>query len=144
MLYNFRSTKVDARSQGLKVKERKIYIYSNTPLVVAEADGTPGARLMFLDDKTLAVTKQSDEEVFKNGKVEIQGNAIFAVVKRGGRYYLGRFDPSLKLTNKTEVEVNPYTPVTIYGPYCYVQAASGLILRLDINDLTAKDTADAR
>ena len=99
---------------------------------------------MLLDDKTLAVARQSDEEIFKNSKVEIQGNAIFAVVKQGGRYFLGRFDASLKLTNKTEVEVNPNTPVTIYGPYCYVQASSGLILRLNINDLSAKDTADAR
>ncbi|MBN2353325.1 MAG: hypothetical protein JXD23_12190 [Spirochaetales bacterium] len=144
VLYNFRSTKVDARSQGLKVKERKIYIYANTPLVVAEAAGKPGAFLMLLDDKTLAVAKQSEEEIFKNSKVEIQGNAIFAVVKQGGRYVLGRFDASLTLTNKTEVEVNPFTPVTVYGPYCYVQASSGLILRLNINDLSAKDTADPR
>jgi hypothetical protein len=144
VLYNFRDAKVDARSQGLRVKERKIYTYANSILVVAEAAGKPGAFLMFLDEKSLAVTKQSEEEIFKNTKVETQGGALYAVVKRGGRYFLGKFDASLKLVAQSADEVNPYTPLTVYGPYFYVQAKSGLVLRLNISDLTTKDTADAR
>ncbi len=144
VLYDFPAARVAARTQGLRVKERKIHVYADTPLVAAEADGKPGAFLMFLDKNTLAVTKQSDEEIFKNTKVEMQGNALYAVVKRGGQYFLGKFDTALKLVNKTVDEVIPNTPLTIWGSYIYAQSKSGLILRLDVADLSAKDTADAR
>jgi hypothetical protein len=144
VLYNFLEAKILARSQGLRVKERKIHIYADSILVVAEADGKPGAFLMYLDGRTLAVSKQSQEEIFKNTKIEMQANALYAVIKRGSQYFLGLFDTTLTLKYKSSDEVIPATPLSVWGPYIYVQAKSGLILRLSITDLTTKDTADAR
>ncbi len=99
---------------------------------------------MLLDIKTLAVTKQSEEEIFKNSKIEPQGNTLYAVVKRGGQCFIGRFDTSLKMINLSKNEVIPNTPLSVYGGYLYVQAKSGLILRLNINDLSTQDTAQVR
>lgn len=142
--YDFRKTEIAARSQGLRVKERRLDVYHNQPLVVAEASGIAGARLFLLDAKTLAVTAQSGEEVFKSTILALQGNNLYAVVKRGGQYFIGRFDTALKLVSLSKNEVNPNTPLGISGDYLYVQAVSGLVLRLNINDLTTKDTAQVK
>jgi hypothetical protein len=144
VLYNFKKGDTEAKSQGLRVKERRIFTYHQQPLVVAEADGKPGAFLMSLDGKTLAVTAQSKEEVFKNTVIDFQANAVYAVVKRGSQYFVGRFDTSLALTDISKDEVIPFTPLTVYGPYLYVQAKSGMVLRLNITDLSTKDTAQVR
>jgi hypothetical protein len=144
VLYNFKKGEITASSQGLRVKERRLYVYDNQPLVVAEAEDLSGAHLMLLDRKTLAVTKQSEEQVFRNTIVKMQGNALYAVVQKGSQYFIGRFDTSLALVALSKNEVNPYTPLSVFGGYLYVQDKTGMIFRLSIIDLSAKDTAQVR
>jgi hypothetical protein len=143
-LYNFKDNTVEAKTTGLRIKERRLYIYNNMLLVVAQPAGKGASYLMFLDAKTLAVTKQSDEEVSKTSIVATQGNALYAVIKKGNSVYIGKFDAALSLTNRSQEEVNPLTPLVVSGSFLYVQSKTGKGLRLSINDLSTKAAVDLK
>lgn len=143
-LYNFQSDAVEAKTSGIQIKARRLYIYNNTLLVVAEPTGKGASYLMFLDAKTLAVTNQSQEEVYPLGVVTTQGNALFAIISRGDQSYVGKFNTSLTLTYHSQEEVNPSSPLVVSGTYIYAQSKDGKILRLGVNDLTTKESVEPK
>jgi hypothetical protein len=141
VLLDFANDSVLARSEHLNIKERRYYVLANSVLVVAEPDADGRTYLVQLDPVSLKPTAKSGEQVFGRTIVIINANNIYAVVRMGNSYYVGRFDRNLKLLNASQEEVNPLTPLILSGTALYAQAKGGRVLLLSPSDLALRKTA---
>ena len=84
------------------VRGRAFYFFKDSLLVVAQ-EGSAGAaaHLLLLNPLTLEPVKRCAEEVYAESFVLIQGGAIYAVLKSGNDFRLGRFDENLKLAARS-------------------------------------------
>jgi len=144
VLFNFQTNKKEAETRNIRIKQRRVYIFDNTLLVVAEPTGKGTSYLMYLDAKTLEVNKQSEEEIYKASIITTQGNAIFAIVVRGREMFVGKFNSALTLIARSQEEVTPLTPLVVSGSYLYAQGKDGKILRLSVADLSSKALIDSK
>jgi hypothetical protein len=141
VLLDFREDKLLARTSDLKIKGRRFYIFADKLLVTAEPKSETKNYLMLLDPDTLAVKAQSSNEVFAQSIVLTGSNNIFAVIKMGNAYYLGKFDGNLKLITASQEEINPLTPLFLFGNSIFAQSKRGKVLQLAVNDLTLQKAA---
>jgi hypothetical protein len=121
------------------VRGRAFYYFKDTLLVVAQEGSAGGpARLLLLNPLTLEPVKRSAEEVYQDSFVLIQGGAIYAVLKSGGDYRLGRFDENLKLAARSPAAVDRDTSLALFADRVYASSAARDILALDAKDLSQK------
>jgi hypothetical protein len=85
---------------------------------------------------TLEPVKRSSEEVYADSFVLIQGGAIYAVLKSGNDFRLGRFDENLKLAARSPMAVDPDSSLSAFAGRVYVSSAARDILALDAQDLS--------
>ncbi|MBN1523274.1 MAG: hypothetical protein JW904_02220 [Spirochaetales bacterium] len=140
-LYNFKDDALESRSENVYIKNRRVLMYNNFLLAIAEPAGSDISYLMLINAKTLTVDKQSETEIYNGAILTTQGSAVYTVVKKGSSYFIGKFDNTLAMTHQSGQEVNPNTAIVIQGSFLYVQTRSGEILRLNITDLKTQDTA---
>ncbi|MFQ3620169.1 MAG: P83/100 family protein [Spirochaetales bacterium] len=100
-------------------------------LVVLSRSTTVG-RLALLDPVSLKARVTSREEVSLKGKVTVEGNLCFAVIREGTRWFVGKFDSTLALIERSRLEVIPETDLAIHEGKLYVQAVSGEVITLKI------------
>jgi hypothetical protein len=119
------------------VRGRAFYFFKDTLLVVAQESsaGAP-AHLLLLNPLTLEPDKRSAEEVYADSFVLIQGGAIYAVLKSGNDFRLGRFDENLKLAARSPVSVDRDSSLALFAGRLYVSSAPRNILALDAQDLS--------
>jgi hypothetical protein len=107
--------------------------------VVAQESSSGGpAHLLLLNPLTLEPAKRSAEEVYQDSSVLIQGGAIYAVLKSGGDFRLGRFDESLKLAARSPMAVDRDSSLALFADRVYVSSAGRDILALDAQDLSQR------
>ena len=121
------------------VRGRAFYFFKDNILVVAQ-EGSPGspARLFLLNPLTLEPVKRSAEEVYADSFVLLQAGAIFAVLKSGSDYRLGRFDENLNLAARSPMSVDRDSSLALFADRVYVSSSARDILALDARDLTQK------
>ncbi len=119
------------------IRGRAFYFFKDTLLVVAQESSAGGpARLLLLNPLTLEPVKRSAEEVYQDSFVLIQGGAIYAVLKSGNDFRLGRFDENLKLAARSPVSVDRDTSLALFADRLYASSASRDILALDAQELS--------
>ncbi len=141
VLLDFKSDTLLARSENIKIKERRFYVFSGSLLVIADPGSEGKSYLMLLDPGSLKASTQSEEEIFARSIVVTNSNNIYAVIKKGNAYYIGKFDRNLTLLTATEQEVNPLTPLFLSGNSLYAQSKRGKVLQLAASNLTLQKTA---
>jgi hypothetical protein len=141
VLLDFKSDILLAHSENIKVKERRFYVFEGSLLVIAEPGSEGKSYLMLLDPITLTIGDQSEEEIFARSIVIINSGNIYAVIKKGNAYYIGKFDRNLTLLTATEQEVNPFTPLFLSGNSLYAQSKRGKVLQLAAINLTLQKAA---
>jgi hypothetical protein len=121
------------------VRGRAFYFFKDSLLVVA-GEGSSGApaHLILLNPLTLEPARRSAEEVYADSFVLIQGGAIYAVLKSGSDFRLGRFDENLKLAARSPMSVDRDTSLALFADRVYVSSSSRDILALDAVDLSQK------
>jgi hypothetical protein len=121
------------------VRGRAFYFFKDSLLVVA-GEGSAGApaHLVLLNPLTLEPAKRSAEEVYADSFVLIQGGAIYAVLKSGNDFRLGRFDENLKLAARSPMSVDRDTSLALFAGRVYASSASRDILAMDAQDLSQK------
>lgn len=106
--------------------------------VVLIADGD-NARLAIIDSNTLTVNREGEDVIFLSSILETQAREqqtdIYAVVQNDGRWYLGRFDETLRLVARSAVAVNPYTALTFAQDTIYVQQSDDEIASLLVDTM---------
>jgi len=121
------------------VRGRAFYFFKDTLLVVAQETSAGGpAHLLLLNPLTLEPVKRSAEEVYADSFVLIQGGAIYAVLKSGNDFRLGRFDENLKLAARSPMAVDRDSSLALFADRVYASSASRNILALDAQDLSQK------
>lgn len=121
------------------VRGRAYYFFQDSLLVVAQEGAASGpARLILLDPLTLKPKTRSAEEVYEESFVLIQGGAVYAVLKKGREYRLGRFDEKLVLAASSPMSVDKDSSLSLFTDRVYVNSAARQVLALDALDLSLK------
>lgn len=119
------------RSPISTVLGREYYPLRDTLLVVFEDDASGSATLGLIDSETLELSVASEEVVYEDTYVLLQGASIYAVVKKNGGWALGRFNGALELEASTDRNIAPYTIFIRVGDYIYAQDDSDTVTSFD-------------
>ncbi len=96
-----------------------------------------GGKLSILDAKTLREKMSAREDVGRETLFRVNGNELFAVIKDGSSWYLGKYDTALSLLARSRVEVDPATFLVFAESAVFVQAADGRVLPLKLATMDA-------
>ena len=79
----------------------------------------------------------SGDDLFLGTSLQVYGDpaAAYAVVRDEGTWYLGRFDESLQLIERSVIAVNPYTTMAFSDGKVWVQTADNRIVPLSVEDM---------
>jgi len=104
--------------------------FGNGLAVVLNRGGS--GRLSILDAKTLREKTSAREDVGRESLFRVNGSELFAVIKDGNSWYLGKYDTALSLLARSRVEVDPATFLVFAESAVFVQARDGRILPLGL------------
>lgn len=105
-------------------------------ILIADDAGTP--RLTQVDTTSLEPIVFGDHEIAAGSMLATTGGAVFAVMREGSSWYLGRFTPGLELLERSSVAVDPDTYIHFSGPRVYVQATDGSVRPLNQTSMTTE------
>jgi len=130
------SKKILKRAAGVVISEKNLQFSGGKILLTAYADNTKRtAKLILLDPQELNEAKSSTENVYPNTYILNYNKFIYAVVSKRGKYFLGKFDDSLKLAEQSETEIAPDSYITVFNNNIYANLKDGSIVVLDADVL---------
>jgi hypothetical protein len=91
-------------------------------LVIGLKDSKENVRLVLLDKNELKPSTFSETGIHPKSPLEVFDNFIYAIEFESGKYYISRFDATLKRMTRSDQEVLPDSTITIYGKKVYVNA----------------------
>jgi len=103
-------------------------------LVVASRGGV-GGKLLLLDPTTLKEIISAREETYGKGVVKVLKEQCFTVIREGNSWYIGKYDSSLALLERSRIQVLPETFLEIHGSYLYVQTPEGRVVPLKLEGM---------
>jgi len=121
------------------VHVRTVAIIGGRILAVAgENTGSGAVRLVEINQSSLEMAKQGDDDIRSGSLLWVNGNDLYAVTINlaDSKCYLGRFDTTLVLRAKSAVTVHPQASVTIQQGRLLTQREDGSVLILNPTDLT--------
>jgi hypothetical protein len=104
-------------------------------IITHKGSHTSGHRLTLVDKDTLKAKTYGGDNIFWRSFIEIRDGYIYALVNDNGRYYLGRFDGSLKLAAKSKVELSEDTFISFFDSFIYINRRDKSIIVLNKEDL---------
>jgi len=119
-----------------KVYGRRFLELEGSYILIADDAGTP--RLAQVDTDSLEPIMFGDHEIAPGSMLASTGGAVFAVMREGGSWYLGRFTAGLELLERSSVTVDPDTYIHFSGPRVYVQATDGSVRPLNQSNMTTE------
>lgn len=119
----------------------KDYIVFDEGVVVIGHKGEHEAQhfLIILDPDSLEIKHSGTDNIFFRSFIKVHDNHIFAVLKNGNDYFLGKFNLKMELVSKSDDMIFNDTFITFYGEYIYVNSRSRDILVLDKSSLLKVD-----
>jgi hypothetical protein len=95
-------------------------------------------RLISIEKASLKLKGEGKDDLFEDSLLIQNGGKFYAVVAKGGAFYVGTFDDSLKLTAVSDETVHPYTVLSFMPEGLFVQLGKGGFAFLDPASLKAK------
>lgn len=118
------------------IHSRTFYkVGSNFIAIAGENKGNAAVKLVLLDAEKIDVIQQSEQNVAENSVLIQAENEFLCVIEESGKYYIGKFNDSLKLLCKSEIAVNKATPITVSDNNVYVTNEKGKLILLSLSDL---------
>jgi len=99
--------------------------------IAGEASGQGAVRLVEINQTSLEMAKQGDDDIRTGSLLWVNGNDLYAITVSEGRNYLGRFNTELVLQARSSEEVHPEAGVTIQQGRLLTQRANGSPMALD-------------
>ncbi len=119
------------------IRGRNIFIVGKNLMAIAGTkSGDAVIALVLIDAKSLEIVKQSEENIAEESLLVKHENSYYAVVDKGGKYFIGRYNDNIELQASSAIEVSPYTPITVGDKGLLVQDANNVIRLLKFTDLT--------
>lgn len=97
-------------------------------------------RLTLLDIESLESINAGANNVFWRSFVVVRDNFIYVIIIDKDKYYLAKFDNSLRMVAQSDEEISEDTFITFYKDYVFINAKDKEIVVFNINDLTKNDT----
>jgi len=106
--------------------------------IAGENTGSGAVRLVEINQSSLEMAKQGDDDIKSGSLLWVNGNDLYAVTINlaDNKCYLGRFDTNLILRAKSAVAVHEQASVTIQQGRLLTQREDGSVLMLNPADLT--------
>ena len=122
-----RSVLNTVRNQRFDVLERGFLV------LAGKTEGTGAVRLVILDPESLEVIVEGADDIYPGSVVKITADTVYAVAAAGAGYRIAAFDARLGKAAQSDMEVLPYTALSIDQGRLYLQDSSGnlIILRAD-------------
>lgn len=134
------------RSEVDVIKNRTMFPVGGGFLAVAGANSGNGAvKLVFIDEKSLEITKESEETLSDNSVLVQDGSNYLVIVKERIACFAAKYDSNLKLLKKSPVPVSPNSPIVKTSAGYMVTDVAGQPLVLDTAELkiTTKQAVEA-
>jgi len=104
--------------------------------IAGEATGQGAVRLVEINQTSLEMAKQGDDDIRIGSLLWVNGNDLYAITATGNTSYLGRFNTDLVLQAKSAVAVHQQASVAIQQGRLLTQNEDGSVLILNPSDLT--------
>jgi|TergutMp193P3_1026864.scaffolds.fasta_scaffold12695_4 hypothetical protein len=106
--------------------------------VAGENVGVGAVRLVEINQDSLEMARQGDDDILPGSLLWVNGNDLYAITTdlSNNNCYLGRFDTNLSIRAKSSVRVHPEASVTIQQGKLLTQRDNGSVLILNPADLT--------
>ncbi len=136
-MINATDKKIDFKSPVTNICGRRYDVFSGGIVVIThQGSHVSGHRLTLIDREKLTAKITGEDNIFWRSFIEIRDNNIYAIVKDGNSFYLGKFDQDLKLVSKSKEKINENTFITFFEEYIYVNREDKSIIVLNKNDLS--------
>jgi len=129
------------RSSLDTVHVRSLSLVGGKILAIAgENKGNGAVRLIEIDQNTLEMSKQGDDDIMTGSLLWVNASDLYAITVdlKTKNCYMGRFDVNLALKAKSTVRVHPSASVTIQQGRFLTQDEKGNAIILDPADLSKK------
>jgi len=103
--------------------------------IAGENTGTGAVRLVEINQNSLEMAKQGDDNIRTGSLLWVNGNDLYALTLTDNKCYLGRFDTNLALQAKSAVAVHQEASVTIQQGRLLTQKEDGSVLILNPSTL---------
>jgi len=104
--------------------------------IAGETTGQGAIRLIEINQTSLEMAKQGDDNIRAGSLLWVNGNDLYAITIDGNNCFLGRFNSNLELQAKSIVQVHNDASVTIQQGRLLTQRQDGSVLILNPADLT--------
>jgi len=139
-MINTQTKKIEFKSPVTTICGRRYDVFSGGIAVITQTGNHEiGHRLTLLDRETLKETKSGEDNIFWRSFIEIKDNHIYAIVKDGETFYLGKFDTNLKLVAKSTEKLHANTFITFFDKFIYINREDKTIIVLKQEDLSLSD-----
>ncbi len=139
-MINTTTKKIEFKSPVENICGRRYDVYSGGIVVITHAGGHKvGHNLSLLDRETLKALKTGGNNIFWRSFIEIRENHIYAIIKEGDTYFLGKFDSDLKLVAKSTEKIYLNTFITFFEKNVYINREDRSIMILNVDDLKLSD-----
>ncbi|RKX80017.1 MAG: hypothetical protein DRP57_13405 [Spirochaetes bacterium] len=130
------SGKITKKASGARISEKNLQFSGGKVLLTVYADSSrKAAKLILLDARELTMAKSSKENIYPYTYILNFKKYIYAVISRGGSYFLGKFNDSLKLVGKSKTEIAPDSYITVFNNSIYANSKDGFITVMDADTL---------
>ena len=106
--------------------------------IAGENKGIGAVRLVEINQSSLEMAKQGDDDIKTGSLIWVNGNDLYAITTdlRSEQHYLGRFDTNLLMQARSTVKVHNDASVTIQQGRLLTQREDGTALMLNPTDLS--------
>ena len=127
------------RSPLTSVNARTITKVNNKLLAIAGENRRNGAiRLVEINDNTLEMVKQGDDDIAPGSLLWVNGQDLYAITDTGGNLYLAKFNTDLVLQARSSMTVHPFASVLFSDGFIVTQRADGSAVLLNARDMSEK------
>ena len=106
--------------------------------VAGEARGLGAIRLVEINNSTLEMQKQGDDDISPQSLLWVNGQDLYAIVNTGTNFYLARFNTELVQQARSAITVNALSSAIFADSYILTQRTDGSAVLLNAKDLTEK------
>ena len=126
------SKKVLAKSTLKNIDGKEYDIFSEGVVVIAHNKSEPNTHnLVLLDKNNVTPLKRGKDNIYWKSFVEIQENEIFAVIKNGNKYYLGKFNAKLEKLAISKGSIDQDSFISYFDKNVYIGRPDKKILVLN-------------
>ncbi|MCG8570593.1 MAG: hypothetical protein MJB14_10680 [Spirochaetes bacterium] len=136
-IINAVTRKIKLKSSVDNISGRKYDVFGEGVVVITQDEASPDTYyLTLLDKDKLEVKALGELNIFWRSFVEIYKNHVYAIVKDGESYYLGKFDANLGTVAQSSEEVSNDTFISFFEDVVYINSSDNRILVLKQSDLS--------